>query len=524
MNLLPPRRLAAAIALALISAAPALGLTRAPATASTPAPTTAATPTLHQLPGPSGCFTPDGRERAAAPAGVCSAAGALGGARDVVVSADGRNVYVGASGVFDVDHGQPPGGGIAAFARDPASGRLTPLPGAAACLTDSGADALDPAAVCTRAPGLASVTSIALSPDGGSLYAVGTRFDVRNGGGIVRSFPSTLYAFRRDPVSGSLTALHGHDRCADPAGRDAVGVCRRAPVVGGELTFDPAGRTLYVAGGAVGILARDPASGRLRALGCLAAGGRLRPHGRRVCAGARGLGSAQSLALNADGRTVYVGVYRDRPDGQFGGSGVLTFHRRADGSLRQLAGRRGCRVDRGVRDPAIFAHGRCLKARGLGFATVLALSGGGGVLVRGDAHMWRFRPAADGALVGAGRDLGVVYGLLVTGDGRTLYRLDGASYGAGAGFGALSTLVLAADRGSYQRLGLSPATCAAEATGDLSSAGEYEHAPRSPPCAPARGLIDPRAGVLSPDGRSLYVVGGGYEAEPGTLGAFALSG
>ena len=67
----------------------------------------------------------------------CDVGRVLVGATDVVLSPDGEQAYVIASG----DSGIAVQGAIAIFDRDPASGELTQKPGAQGCMTDDGSRA-----------------------------------------------------------------------------------------------------------------------------------------------------------------------------------------------------------------------------------------------------------------------------------------------------------------------------------------------------------------------------------------------
>jgi 6-phosphogluconolactonase (cycloisomerase 2 family) len=133
---------------------------------------------LTQLPGDAGCI----KDRQAPGTNRCTAVGnGLKGAFGATVSPDGRNVYVAAD-----DHGT-----IASFSRDPGTGALTQLPGAASCMKDAvRGDGSCP----TRAMGIAGANLVTLSADGAYAYVAG--FDAL-----------AVASFARDRSTGALTPL-----------------------------------------------------------------------------------------------------------------------------------------------------------------------------------------------------------------------------------------------------------------------------------------------------------------------------
>ena len=165
-----------------------------------------------------------------------------------------------------------------------------------------------------------------------------------------------MAAFSRDDRSGALTQLPGPDGCVT---EPAVDGCTRgrAIIAATYVRASPDGRFLYVASGGgeprglfgappeLAVFARD-ANGGLRQLpgaaGCVSTV-------TRGCSRARGLGEpfeVTELLLTRDGRHVYLVT----------DSGITAFaRRRANGTLVQLAGTRGC----------VHRSGRgCAHARG----------------------------------------------------------------------------------------------------------------------------------------------------------------
>jgi 6-phosphogluconolactonase (cycloisomerase 2 family) len=189
---------------------------------------------LVQTAGIAGCTT-------AASTPGCDLASGIGGADAIVISPDGRFVYV--AGAAD--------NAIVVFTRDAATGRLQPLAGVAGCVRAGQSG-------CTPVAGLSAPSALALSPDGTSLYAT--------------SAGGTLTAFQRDPVSGALAQLPAGQGClSDDAqtGCTAIGGLAGASAV--AVSHD--GATVLVTAAdddAVSSLRRDPATGALARASCFA--------------------------------------------------------------------------------------------------------------------------------------------------------------------------------------------------------------------------------------------------------------
>ena len=241
---------------------------------------------------------------------------ALDGAVDIVVTADGKNVYVASNSA-----------GIAVFDRSP-DGTLQQRLDKDACLTFDGSDE-GIANSCTAVRGLGTSRvngpfALRLSPDGKNLYA-GTQT------GAVLTLDRT--------ASGALTQRPGPAGCARD---DALEDCFNATGLGGlvrQIAVSPDGRNVYVPSptrSGVAVFTRD-ANGTLTQRSdvgrCVTFNG-LPVGGQEQCAKeARLLSGGSAVLISADGRQLYAPV----------ADSVLTFARRADGSLQFAS----CINDRG---------------------------------------------------------------------------------------------------------------------------------------------------------------------------------
>jgi DNA-binding beta-propeller fold protein YncE len=197
----------------------------------------------------------------------CAPEPALAGARGIALAPDGGYVYVAATSAS----------AVVVLRRDAVSGRLD----TAGCVSADGSDGH-----CTDVAALLSPTGLAVSPDGGSVYAVSAG-------------SQAVASFARDAATGALRQIG----CvmARPPARSA---CAGARSLGGAyaLAVAPDGRDVYVAArtaGALTWLRRDSVSGALRFVGC-----RGRPTSHRGCDPDGGLGGARAIAIAPSGRAV----------------------------------------------------------------------------------------------------------------------------------------------------------------------------------------------------------------------------
>ena len=197
----------------------------------------------------------------------------MSGPRDVVVSPDGTSVYV----VTSLDNA------LVRFARDPATGALTPL----GCIddNDTGGDA------CSQSTdGLHSPNAVTVSPDSRSVYVAGMGDDA-----VVR--------FGRDPATGTLSptgCLADNDTGTEPC---ALMIDGLDGVI--SVTVSADGRNVYASSfidNAVVVLSRIP-DGSLTPIGCVEDN----DTGPDGCAqSADGLDAAQQVAVSRDGLALFV--------------------------------------------------------------------------------------------------------------------------------------------------------------------------------------------------------------------------
>jgi DNA-binding beta-propeller fold protein YncE len=142
---------------------------------------------LTQLSGTAGCIAENGD-------GITCARGrGLDGAVSLVVSPDGKHVYVASRG-----------DAIAAFSRNTTSGELTQLSGTAGCIAENG-----DGVACAAGKALMGPRTITMGPEGNDVY-VGSRDS------------NAVAVFSRNTITGALTQLSGAAGCVSENGTGGI--------------------------------------------------------------------------------------------------------------------------------------------------------------------------------------------------------------------------------------------------------------------------------------------------------------
>jgi DNA-binding beta-propeller fold protein YncE len=264
------------------------------------------------------------------PTSGCGTGRALDGPDVVVVSPDGRNVYVGAF----------KGNAIAVFTRNPSTGALAQPSDMTGCISYA------PLAECAPGVALAAPEGMAISPDGDNVY-------------VAAALSSALDVFTRNPSTGALTQASGGAGCIVQI---ALAGCTTGTQLGGAdaVAVSPDGVDVYVTSvlsNSVTSFTRTPTTGQLVqqtgtsacVIYVLAVG----------CSLGQALNAPEGLAISPDGANVYTMAFA---------SGAIDVLNRAaeSGALTQKPRRAGCL--------AMGVPQSCLLGRGLRGASSIAVS------------------------------------------------------------------------------------------------------------------------------------------------------
>ncbi len=414
----------------------------------------AATPRLIQKPGAAACLSSSG---------PCTRATAVEYVKTVTISPDGRSAYLaGGSALGHLD-------------RMP-DGTLSQRSGATVCFSDQTFGN----ASCASGAGLDNPAGVAVSPDGRNIYVASGR----SGGG------SAVAVFDR-AGDGTLTQKAGLAGCIADIGSascvDGVGLSDAHTV-----TVSPDGANVYVAGSLLGAIAvfDRAADGTLTQKPGLA--GCVSDTGSGPCADGRGLGYIESLAISADGRSVYTTARMSEA--------VAVLDRGADGRLTQKPGAAGC-------ISASTTGGECAFGKAFSGPDSVAVSpDGANVYVGADGSdaVSTFDRAADGSLTQKAGSAGCISSLD-----------SGGACAKGIGLDGVISVTVSPDAASvysagYTLRGAFAAVLDRAADGTLSqpsgAAGCFSSKALDG-CTVAAGLADAHSVTVSPDGRSAYVAG-----------------
>jgi 6-phosphogluconolactonase (cycloisomerase 2 family) len=354
------------------------------------------------------------------------------------------------------------------------------LPGTAGCVSESGSGG-----TCADGKALVGPRGAALSPDGKNVYVTSV---------------SGVAAFNRSPTTGALTQLPGTAGCVSEDG--SAGECADGNAVGGAsgVAVSADGKNVYVVGSsdAVAVFARNATSGALTQLagtaGCVSQTG-----SGGACVDGKALDFAFSVAVSADGKSVYVASRQS--------NAVAVFARNTTtGALTQLAGTAGCVSETGN-------GGACADGKALRIANSVALSDD-------DKHVYAAsgdsdavaifrRNATTGALaqlVGPTGKAGCVSETGSAGECADGKALDGARSVAVSAGGANVYVASGEPSDAVAVFGRDPTSgVLTQLVGPANKAGCVSETGSGGTCANGKALDNANWVAVSPDGQSVYV-------------------
>ncbi len=228
---------------------------------------------ISQPAGSAGCVSETGE-------GTCADGHGLDGAHSVAVSADGRSVYVASYS----------GSAVARLVRNTTTGAITQPAGTAGCVSEDGSGP------CADGHGLEVPNGVALSPDGKSVY-------------VSSWISNAVVRLDRNTTTGAITQPAGMAGCVS---EDGSGPCAdgHGLDIPESVAVSPDGKSVYVVSldsDAVARLNRNTITGAITqpagSAGCVS------QTGAGTCADGHGLIDAFSVAVSADGKSVYVASY-----------------------------------------------------------------------------------------------------------------------------------------------------------------------------------------------------------------------
>jgi DNA-binding beta-propeller fold protein YncE len=260
--------------------------------------------------GTAGCISETG-------AGPCANGHGLTSPDSVAVSSDGKSVYV------------VSGDGVVRLNRS-LGGAITQPAGTAGCISETGAGP------CADGHALRYPSSVAVSPDGKSVYVTSSGSNLSN---------SAVVRLVRNTTTGAISQPAGVAGCISETG---AGPCAdgHALKVSGGVAVSPDGKSVYVISsyapgrnGAVVRLVRNTTTGAITqpagTAGCIS------QTGAGPCADGHALEEPWSVAASPDGKSVYVTARVNAPEDS-AGAVVRLIRNTTTGAISQPAGIAGC--------------------------------------------------------------------------------------------------------------------------------------------------------------------------------------
>jgi DNA-binding beta-propeller fold protein YncE len=234
--------------------------------------------TLDQLKGAGGCLVDRSQDpRRCTPVRALRGPAPFLGSNAIAISPDGRNLYVASSR----------SNAIAVLIRNKRKGTLSQARGVGGCSAAGGAHG------CASAVGLEGPSSVAVSPDGESVYATSVGSD-------------SVTVFQRNTSTGALTQASDASGCV---ANSAISGCTVGRALDGAdvIVVSPDGANVYVGaffGNAIAVFNRDLTTGALTqpqdATGCIV------NTATSGCTTGLALAAPEGMAISADGNNVYA--------------------------------------------------------------------------------------------------------------------------------------------------------------------------------------------------------------------------
>ena len=417
-------------------------------------------------PGTDGCIHHTG-------SGGCQDGVGLSFPAGVVVSPDGKSAYVASQGSSDA---------VVVLNRNTTTGKLTQPAGLAGCISETGSGGINGGGSCQDGTALDGARDVVISPDGKFVYAVASVSDA-------------ITIFDRNTTTGRLTQKAGTAGCISDTG--SGGECGDGRALEGSATvaMSADGASVYVGAGsgdAVAIFDRNATTGALTqkpgTAGCISETG-----SAGACQDGRALDDIVGLSVSLDGKSVYAAAA--------GSDAIAVFTRNTStGALVQKAGTAGCISETG-------SAGACQdgKALSLPIAVEVTQDGASAYVASDDSDAVAIfdRNPTTGELTQKAGTAGCVSETGTAGTCQAAESMDGPRTVAPSPDS--KSVYVAGDGGVtiFDRNGTTGAL-----TQKVGLAGCVSEAGTNGLCAGPAPLHGPQGAVVSPNGKSLYVVSG----------------